>query len=432
MAGDVAQLPDWARRYGLALCCVVAPLVLALASFNGVLNWLTPDIAQKIDIHYVLNTPKPDANKATTQKSDAPPAARGADASPAVKAGSNAASENGTAQLKSSAAATVPPTQAAATAEAAPDPALTLRALQYGGEARYATASAFIYLASAAVLLFSLVIVYQRLKWKCLLSSLTVFVILGYAIAFISPKPRGRELVVENLLNAVEASPIMRVNHFTAPKTGDMVSLLVSINTIAALVPVGMLLMALAALSIRDIGNGGDAQPKPDPDDLRLRRNCLRIALGLGSALFVIGVLADKTLVDWPLSLVIESQKAALQPIADSVTLQLGTMGTIAIIAAFAPAIVAWWLDVQNYRASVTIKKKDGDVAPVGSESAPSTQTALETPNDNGQSDAQQANDEFVFAPISTISGIIAALAPLLASPFIDTLKSVLLEVGGK
>jgi hypothetical protein len=34
--------------------------------------------------------------------------------------------------------------------------------------------------------------------------------------------------------------------------------------------------------------------------------------------------------------------------------------------------------------------------------------------------------DDFVFAPLSTISGIIAALAPLLASPVVDAIRSLL------
>jgi hypothetical protein len=42
------------------------------------------------------------------------------------------------------------------------------------------------------------------------------------------------------------------------------------------------------------------------------------------------------------------------------------------------------------------------------------------------------AASEFAFAPMSMISGIVAALAPLLASPFVDTLKSVLSVFGGK
>jgi hypothetical protein len=48
----VARVAEWASRNGLALCCVVAPLLFALIAFNGVLWWLTPDIATNIHIDY--------------------------------------------------------------------------------------------------------------------------------------------------------------------------------------------------------------------------------------------------------------------------------------------------------------------------------------------------------------------------------------------
>jgi hypothetical protein len=119
--------------------------------------------------------------------------------------------------------------------------------LQYRGEARYAAASAFIYLASAAVLLFSLVIVYRRLDWKVWVAALLGFFVLSYIIAFHLEKPPGRQLIVDNLLDAAENFEKIKVAGLTPPLTGDMISWLVSLNTIAALVPVGMLLVALAA-----------------------------------------------------------------------------------------------------------------------------------------------------------------------------------------
>ena len=293
--------------------------------------------------------------------------------------------------------------------------------MQYRGEARYAAASAFVYLASAAVLLFSLVIVYRRLDWKVWVAALLAFVVLSYIIAFHLEKPPGRQLIVDNLLNAAENFEKMKVAGLTPPLTGDMISWLVSLNTIAALVPVGMLLVALAALSVRD----PDAMP--DPADLKLRRTCLRIALGLASALFVIGVLANKILVAWPLSLIIKAQRDALEPLAEAVTLELGAMGTIAIIAAFTPAIIAWWLDVEHYRRE-TADKAQAPRPPKhkARKEAARAAAAADTDETHDPLSEQGPLDEFVFAPLSTISGIIAALAPLLASPVVDAIRSLL------
>ena len=500
-----ALLEKWVNRCGLAACCVALPIGLALVMFNWALYQLTPDIVAKIHVTYVPAQPKPekaakqppaDAAAASTSeaaKSTAAPPEKSVEAKKPAKpakapelgepqAAPQLAETAGTTQqgdickdpaaVAASAAATpkqpadtketgVLPTQAAepAKSQAAPestsgssevvaDATLFLRGLSYHGEAQYAAASAFIYLASTAVLLFSLTIVYLRWNLLACIASLIFFGGIADYLAFDFHKPRGRELVVENLLNRAEYFPTMRLDK-VPPCTGNIVSDLVSYNTIAALVPVGVLLVALALLAVRD--------PNPERADLTLRRTCLRIALGLGSALFVIGVLANKELVQWPLSLVSESQQLALQPIADSVTLQLGAMGTIAIVAAFAPALTAWWLDVLVFEANEAKAAKAANEAKeaklkarTGDGKEPNRgggflgylcslfcfwrakPSALPTPPADADLSAKKSASEFAFAPLSMISGIIAALAPLLASPFVDALKSVLAAVGGK
>lgn len=411
MPHGVARVAEWASRNGLALCCVVAPLLFALIAFNGVLWWLTPDIATNIHIDY---------RPANAAQSLAKPATTTTTTTTTTTAGDAATTTTTTTD-----APTTKPESAKGndTAERTnPNQAISLRALQYRGEARYAAASAFIYLASAAVLLFSLVIVYRRLDWRVWGVALLGFVAISYIIAYFHfAKPRGRELIVENVLNAAEQFEQIRLSGMLQPKTGDIISSLVSLNTIAALVPVGMLLVALAALSVRD----PDAMP--DPADLKLRRTCLRIALGLASALFVIGVLANKILVAWPLSLIIKAQRDALQPLAEAVTLELGAMGTIAIIAAFTPAIIAWWLDVEHYRRE-TADKAQAPRPPKhrARKEAARAAAAADTDETHDPLSEQGPLDEFVFAPLSTISGIIAALAPLLASPVVDAIRSLL------
>jgi hypothetical protein len=119
--------------------------------------------------------------------------------------------------------------------------------------------------------------------------------------------------------------------------------------------------------------------------DLKKRREIARWVLGLGSAILVVAVVASEILVDWPPSLLARPQQLALKPIADAVSLLLGVIGTIALLAAFAPAIAAFTLDVRRYRVSTPVR------------SGP-------------------AGDELGFATVSSVTGLIVALGPLLAS----------------
>ena len=102
-------------------------------------------------------------------------------------------------------------------------------------------------------------------------------------------------------------------------------------------------------------------------------------------------------------------------------------MGTIAIIAAFTPAIIAWWLDVEHYRRE-TADKAQAPRPPQhkARKEAARAAAAADTDETHDPLSEQGPLDEFVFAPLSTISGIIAALAPLLASPVVDAIRSLL------
>jgi hypothetical protein len=134
-----------------------------------------------------------------------------------------------------------------------------------------------------------------------------------------------------------------------------------------------------------------------------------------GSGILVAGVLSSKTLLQWPLKLVSDAQAAALSPIADALTLELGATGTFALFAAYAPAIAAWTLDVNCFRAA-----QDKIAKPTPKPTQPS-------PADPTQSDGADGNgDGLLFAPLSMLSSIFAVMAPLLASPFTDALKALL------
>jgi hypothetical protein len=195
-------------------------------------------------------------------------------------------------------------------------------------------------------------------------------------------------------------------------RTGTAVTGLVRANTFVSLIGVGMILLALYTLSVRP--------PQSDLHLVALRRRltAIRCALLLGSVILVLAVLASKTLLDWPLTLLVDEQRAALKPLADALTFELGGVGTIALIAAFAPAIVAWMLDVELFKA-----------AQVSSEQAQPRRESAEQPQSRSKTDAgaDQPGSELVFAPVSMIASIVVVLAPVLTSPFVDGLKSMLL-----
>jgi hypothetical protein len=214
-------------------------------------------------------------------------------------------------------------------------------------------------------------------------------------------------LLIDNLLNAADKFPALLP--LKAHGTGATVASLVRINTSVALIPVTMVLLALLSLSIRP--------SELHLADLRQRLKAIRYALGFASAILVASVLLSKALLEWPLKLILESQALALRPLADALTLELGAAGTIALFAAFAPAVAAWRLDVERYRAA---HPRPGEAA----KAAPADHEPDHEPKPKHK--PKNADDGLVFAPWSAMTGVIAVLAPVLASPFVDALRSIL------
>ena len=369
MGGSSERLAAWLRQYGLAVCCIAAPLLLSL----GVLS-----LTQEILIAPALHPGSGDARLVFSYKAAQPEAAAAAAQAAAKTAGSS-------------------PQQ-----KVVPDKDMYLPALHYAGRASFAIASGFLYVASLTTLIFSAVILFRRWQWKGVISTFLIWSVVSAAITFLVSDPHGRYLVVRDLLNRADSFPGLEkfVFHrfgYSIP-TGDLVEYVVHANTMIALVPVGMLLTALFAISIRapEIESEDDLTARQD--DLSARLMTLRCALVLGSACFVMGVLSNKALVEWPLQLVSAGQAVALRPIADSLILQFGALGTVALFAAFAPAIVAWMLDVERLKA-----------APAGADKPVTASPA----------------DGLVFAPMATVTAVIATLAPILASPVFDSLKAL-------
>lgn len=117
---------EWSYRYGLATCCVVAPLLFAFVAFNGALILLTPGSAENIKIDYVAAKPK-----AAVENPG--------------KTGSSTAPANDKAE------GIRPATAAMSLDTAAMDQGVYLESLQYRGGTQYAMASALIYLVSFAI-----------------------------------------------------------------------------------------------------------------------------------------------------------------------------------------------------------------------------------------------------------------------------------------
>ena len=137
----------------------------------------------------------------------------------------------------------------------------------------------------------------------------------------------------------------------------------------------------------------------------------MRIVLALGAAVLVAAVLCSKILIEWPTSLLSNSQQKAIAPIGDALNLMFGASCTMALIAALGPALAAFVLDRHAFRAARADNQQAGaaaqDQAPVNA--AP----------------AQRSADDLGFAPLPSISAAIAVLSPLLASHVLELVASI-------
>lgn len=276
------------------------------------------------------------------------------------------------------------------------------------GRMGYAITSSFLFMTAGIALLFSLSVIVQWRSWRCALLALGGFTIITFMIVYFLERPTGRIFVVD--------LPLKQSDVFSglsgSSSSDTLVSHLVDANTYISLIPVGMILTALAVLSIRS------SKEAPDPDDLKIRRTMIHWALALGSAILVLGVLAQQILVDWPLSLLGDLQAFDLRPVADALTLKLGANGTLAMITAFGPAIVAWYLDVQRFRKDQRRSglAKEGGATP-----------AVKIADDEAKPRTTAATaDDLVFAPTTMVLSIAAVIAPLIASPLVNVLKALL------
>ena len=440
------KLSEIFRRGALAACCVAGPLLFGLISIYYTDLFLVP---AQLEIPLTYHQAKPfDAAAART---DATSNESGAASRSPAAAVTPAAAPNPPTSLSSAGAA---PTANMPVAKPAP-PQYDSEALvfwtvgqQYRGRITYAVSSAFLYLISAAVFLFGLTVFQQRCGWLATIAMVVVFAALAEFCSGANFTPPGRPLLVEKLLSEADkffpyVKPLEK-----SDETGIAASSLVKFNTLVSLWSIGILLAALAILSIRE------DKGQLSRDVLVGRLRWLRVGLGLGSTFLVIGVLAQKALMAWPLALIDKDQAAGLQPLADALTLQVGAQGTMGLIAAFGPAITAWYLDVLALRrkarsgaakqklptqpsaearieeaveyASISpTEERYLRVTELRQETLPPGAAVEESPPKQQSADKQGEADSLVFAPMSTVAGLLAVLAPILASPFVDALKSI-------
>lgn len=371
----------------LALACIAGPFVaiIVLGRFYEVL--VPPALYQEtagFAFHYAAAAADDNATaeKAAAAKPDGAAAAE--NATPAKPDGAAAANKTTTAKLG---------------AKVIPDATMFLPARDYAGRVAYAIASAFLVIVALATFVFSAAVVFRffpcrKWKWPGVIGAVVVWAAVSWWLAASFSNVHGRYLVVRDLLNAADSftglAPFVTKRHGLPFPTGQLLEILIFADTLVALIPIGMLLTALALLTWLPPERLTEAT-------LTSRRFLLRCLLWFASASFVMGVLCNKALVEWPLTLVATSQAVALTPIADSLVLQFGALGTAAIFLAFAPAVAVWMLDVN----------------------------ALPRPAQTGHANAARA-DTLQFAPPAIITSIVAVVAPLLASPVADSLRSVL------
>jgi hypothetical protein len=354
-------MAQFLRRYGLAIACVAAPFLLGLWASSATLVWLmAPSHVERITLDYRLRD----------QPAVAPSGVR-----PAQKA-----EPGGTGPL---------PGRDGRTDEAA---RFDLVAKHFSGMVDFALASGFLYSVFVVAFAVSAATILRRAGWNVLAVAIAALCVVTAAETWLVMANKQRRLLVtDNIFQLVDRHDLLK----EMPVAGRMTHLIAA-DTFVGLFTAGIILIALAAASVR---RGADV----DRADLEDRLLVIRITLSLASAILVVATLSTKALVDWPLSLLEETERKALGPAGDALTRLWAASSSIALLAAFLPGIAAWYLDREAYRAARP---------PAGP--------------------GQQPDDGLEIAPLSTVTSILVVLAPVVASPMLDAFRSLLTAVGGK
>jgi hypothetical protein len=262
----------------------------------------------------------------------------------------------------------------------------------------FALVTGYFYLAAAAVLVFSGVIIMGYLGWVGLFFATLVYGIAAYMLVFLAP-PQGPfdfelSLVVTDLLDKADKEapwdPLA-----LGGGTGRAVISIWKFQLFLGMLPLGLLSLAVSLSSIRP--SESDLQI----EDLKRRLWTVRWALALASTMLIITVINVRVLLDWPLTLIEKSQAAVLAPLMNMMVFDVAGGSTLIMLCLFIPAITAYILDVNKYRAL----RKAGTSKPT-------------------------TDDGLSLAPLSSLAGGLAILAPLLTSPVMELVKNLVHVVG--
>jgi hypothetical protein len=379
------------RRWGLAIACLAGPLLLGVFANGFLVNWMNSGsepcaITRQISFS-LIGESGPSTLKLSaedTKQCDEAVAKHFAEAAPMPPA----AAPQPTPPATTKAPSPAPATSNSGAAGDKPPPQLTILANHIAGRLNVAYAYAFLLLVSFLAFVFgSGVLIYKR-GWGTWLAVTLVFAGISGGIAFLDLRGEiMRGFVADNILLRADTNVLLQF----MPATENLRSL-IKFGLCFGYLSVGLILVALFLASIR-------WEEQATLQGLKERLFIIRAGLILGSAILVVVVLASRAVFDWPLSLLVEADRKALAPASDALVRKWGAIGSISLIAAFLPAIGAWYLDRATYRSAPHPKKKADKPLP-----------------DAG---------ELEIAPWGTVTSIIAVLAPIIASPIFDAFKSL-------
>jgi hypothetical protein len=253
-----------------------------------------------------------------------------------------------------------------------------------------ALASKFSYVVDAVILVFAAVVVVRRFGWTAYLGAIIVYGVVGHWIVYQSEWIQTLIRFASPLFGVFDSVDATLSNLALKDGTRQFVTWLIMLDLWLASVPVGMLCLSLCVASIRP------PEESLNLDDLRERRLVISWALALAATLFVLAIIGIKVSVDWPLELLERSQADALKPVANGIILNAGANNTLIMITMFAPALIAYVLDVRRYRAGRF-----------------------------GADQTAEADDGLSFTTVSAVVGAITMVTPLLTGPLLELVKTV-------
>jgi hypothetical protein len=379
-------------RWGFAVACVVAPILLGVLANGYLASWLSSGselcaITRQLSFSLIGEaTPSPlKLPPDEMKRCDAAMAMRFAAAAPVPPV----AAPPPAATAQPAAPAAEPAKADAKPPEKPLPPQLQLLANHIAGRLNVAYGYAFLVLVSVVAFVFGSYVLVDKYGWGAWAVVTAIFATVTVTLAYFDLNHGGvRRFVADNILARADGHALLQYL-----PASDNLRGLIMFGLCVGYLSVGLVLASLFVAAVR---KGSSATL----EDLKARLFVIRVGLILGSAILVVVVLSSRAVFDWPLSLLAEPDRKALAPAADALVRKWGAIGSISLVAAFLPAIAAWYLDRECYRTT-----PHPPPAP------------------------QETVAELEIAPLSTVTSIIAVLAPIVASPIFDALKSLLATV---